>query len=115
MTGGTHGIGAAIAKELYDLGATVIITGTKSNYTHQLDYYQYICSDFSDKDSLYRFVDQIKGEQIDILINNAGINKIGSISELSLGDFESVQQVNVTDYSDFIHGQMIPITGGDWL
>ena len=26
VTGGTRGIGAAIAKELYNLGATVIIT-----------------------------------------------------------------------------------------
>ena len=32
VTGGTRGIGAAIAKELSDIGTTVIITGTKSDY-----------------------------------------------------------------------------------
>ena len=95
VTGGTRGIGAAIAKELYSLGATVIITGTKSNYV-QLDNYQYICVDFSDKDSLGQFVNQIQGKQIDILVNNAGINKISPISEISLSSFEKVQQVNVT-------------------
>ena len=95
VTGGTRGIGAAIAKELYSLGATVIITGTKSDYI-PLEGYQYICTDFSNKNSLNEFVDQVRDKKIYILVNNAGINQIGPISELSLGDFESVQQVNVT-------------------
>ena len=95
VTGGTRGIGAAIAKELYNLGATVIITGTRSDYT-QPDDYQYICADFSNKDSLYNIVNQIQDKQIDILVNNAGINQISPISELSVNDFEKVQQVNVT-------------------
>ncbi|MBT4731303.1 SDR family NAD(P)-dependent oxidoreductase, partial [Candidatus Woesearchaeota archaeon] len=43
VTGGTRGIGAAIAKALYDLGADVIITGTKPDYSHTGDY-QYICA-----------------------------------------------------------------------
>jgi len=95
ITGGTRGIGAAIAKELYDLGATVIITGTKLTYM-QSDDYQYICADFLDKVSLNKLANKIREEKIDILVNNAGINKIGPISELSVTDFEKVQQVNVT-------------------
>ena len=31
VTGGTRGIGFKIAKDLHDLGATVIITGTKES------------------------------------------------------------------------------------
>jgi len=95
VTGGTRGIGAAIAKELSDIGTTVIITGTKSDYK-PLDGYRYICADFSNMDSLEGFVNEIREKQIDILINNAGINHIGPISELSVRDFEMVQQVNVT-------------------
>ena len=94
VTGGTRGIGAAIAKELYKLGATIIITGTNPDYV-SLDDYQYICSDFSNKNSLNDLVRKIQKKQIDILINNAGINKIGPISDLSISDFEKVQQVNV--------------------
>ena len=95
VTGGTRGIGAAIAEELYNLGATVIITGTKSTFTQSKNY-QYIAVDFSNKNSLKEFVNKIQDIDIDILINNAGINKIGPISELSLDDFGLVQLVNVT-------------------
>ena len=95
VTGGTRGIGAAIAKALYDLGADVIITGTKPDYSHTGDY-QYICANFLKKESLNRLVDKIRERKIDILINNAGINQIGPISDLSVHNFEEVQQVNVT-------------------
>ena len=95
VTGGTRGIGASIAKELYNLGATTIITGTKSNH-NPINGYQYMCVDFSKKDSLYKFIDKIREKQIDILINNAGITLIGPVSELSVSSFNKVQQVNVT-------------------
>ena len=94
ITGGTRGIGAAVAKELHSLGATIIITGTKPNYIPLSDY-QYICADFTYKNSLTKCVDQIREMEIDILVNNAGINKVSPISELSQEDFELVQQVNV--------------------
>ena len=95
VTGGTRGIGSAISKVLYDLGATVIITGTNCDYVPR-DGYEYMCVDFSNKNSLSEFVNRVSEKQIDILVNNAGVNQIGPISELSVVDFERVQQVNVT-------------------
>lgn len=95
VTGGTRGIGAAIAKELYDSGASIIITGTNSNHV-PLKGYSFFCVDFSNKEGLYEFVNIVQEKQIDILINNAGINKISPISEIPVNDFEKVQQVNVT-------------------
>ena len=95
VTGGTRGIGAAIAKELDSQGATVIITGTKSDYTSKNNF-QYTCVDFSDENSMNKFVSYIKDKQIDILINNAGINLVGPVSDLKVVDFEKVQKVNVT-------------------
>jgi|APSaa5957512535_1039671.scaffolds.fasta_scaffold47314_3 NAD(P)-dependent dehydrogenase (short-subunit alcohol dehydrogenase family) len=95
VTGGTRGIGAAITKELQRLGASVIITGTKPDYIPLKDY-KYMCVDFTNKDNLREFIDEIHDLQIDILINNAGINQIGPISDLKVVDFERVQQVNVT-------------------
>ncbi len=35
VTGGTRGIGAAIAKHLYKLGAEVTITGTSEGYSEK--------------------------------------------------------------------------------
>ena len=94
VTGGTRGIGSAIARELHNLGASVTITGTKPSFSS--GDYQYLCSNFEKMDSLYELVETVKYLQIDILINNAGINQIGSISELKVSDFNRVQQVNVT-------------------
>jgi len=95
VTGGTRGIGASIAKSLHVLGADVIITGTKSDYVVEDDY-RYKCIDFSIKEGLDDFSKEIKKLGIDILINNAGINQIGPVSEIKVKDFEKVQQVNVT-------------------
>lgn len=95
VTGGTRGIGDAIAKELDAQGATVLITGTKPDYISKKSF-KYFCVDFSENISLQKFLNSIDNFQIDILINNAGINKIGPVSELKVDDFEKVQKVNVT-------------------
>jgi len=95
VTGGSKGIGAAIAKKFHSLGADVIITGTKSDYIVENNY-RYRCIDFSIKEDLDDFSKEVKKLDIDILINNAGINQIGPISEIQVKDFERVQQVNVT-------------------
>ena len=94
VTGGTRGIGSAIAHELHSHGATVIITGTAPELTHSLPY-EYMNVDFNDVNSTDDFLAVIKNRKIDVLINNAGINKVGPISELKVSDFIKVQQVNV--------------------
>lgn len=95
VTGGTKGIGAAIAKKFHSLGADVIITGTKPDYLEE-NSYMYKCINFSIREDLEDFSHEIKKLNVDILINNAGTNQIGPISEIEVKDFERVQQVNVT-------------------
>ncbi|VAW71388.1 3-oxoacyl-[acyl-carrier protein] reductase [hydrothermal vent metagenome] len=95
VTGGTRGIGAAIAKELFDLGANVYITGTKKNYVSPEEF-QYLHADFNIQNELTALTEKMSDMKIDILINNAGINKIGPILELEVADFVKVQSVNVT-------------------
>jgi 3-oxoacyl-[acyl-carrier protein] reductase len=104
VTGGTRGIGAAIAKHLYKLGAEVTITGTSEGYSEKNNY-KYICVDFSSQDNLNYFSKKIKDLDYDILINNAGINHIGPISEIKVEDFMAVQQVNVI--APFVLSQVV--------
>ena len=95
VTGGTRGIGEAIAKCLHDHGATVVITGTKPDFS-SLQNYQYLAVDFTDINQIKELVNQVKEMKIDILVNNAGINKVAPILDQNVDDFMRVQQVNVT-------------------
>ncbi len=82
VTGCSRGIGKAIAIALADAGADIIGTGTKLEAGSDVEsevisrgkkFYAY-SADFSNRDSLYSFIDKVKTDhpKIDILINNAG-------------------------------------------
>lgn len=102
ITGGTRGIGAAIAHQFLIAGATVILTGTneesieKLNARNRNPLVSYKAVDFTDSNSTESFITWLKGlSRLDILINNAGINKISMNSESSTEDFDTLQNVNV--------------------
>tara|TARA_R110001592_G_scaffold105399_3_gene296384 strand:- start:3662 stop:4330 length:669 start_codon:yes stop_codon:yes gene_type:complete len=79
ITGGSRGIGLAICNIFKDLGGNVISLNSKD-------------CDFS-KDDVNKFIKDINN--IDILINNAGINKIDSFSKINDNDFDRIIKVNV--------------------
>jgi 3-oxoacyl-[acyl-carrier protein] reductase len=73
VTGGTSGIGNAIATEFAKAGAAVTITGTRSapaDYDDDLSAFTYRQCHIQDSDSVDALADSL-GE-LDILINNAG-------------------------------------------
>jgi len=94
VTGGSRGIGYAIAERLIEDGLEVIVTGTKKNGKHPVGsiYYQV---DFLDEASTNNFISYLKKQQINILINNAGINKIGNFSSIDINDFDRILKVNL--------------------
>ncbi|OGT14982.1 MAG: dehydrogenase [Gammaproteobacteria bacterium RIFCSPLOWO2_02_FULL_38_11] len=94
VTGGTRGIGRAIAIALKQAGADVLITGTQEN-TKVPPGYQYEAVDFSDEKFSKLFFGKIKKSDFTILINNAGINKIAPFSEISSKDYENIQRINM--------------------
>ena len=98
VTGGTRGIGYAIANAFLEQGAEVHITGTAEK-GHGPSNSIYHSSDFTRTGSLENLCDSLKNLGINVLINNAGINKTGAFAELSPEDFISIQQVNL--YSAF--------------
>ena len=94
VTGATRGIGYAIAERLLKDGLEVIVTGTKKNDKHPAgsSYYQV---DFLDEDSTNKFINFLKKQQINILVNNAGINKISEFSSIDIDDFDRILRINL--------------------
>lgn len=95
VTGATRGIGRAIAERLLAEGCRVIATGTtKSGAPPQGCEYRAV--DFRDEDAARALADEVAAMAPDILINNAGINKIAPFAEIEPDDFAEIQRVNVT-------------------
>jgi len=92
VTGGTRGIGAAIADRLSANGAHVIVTSRTANADHR---HEHLAADFNDRRAVDALAAQLSQRPVDILINNAGINRIAPFSELPAADFDEVMDVNL--------------------
>src|ERR1044072_2664038 len=102
VTGGTKGIGRAIAKSLVDAGANVAITArNRDEITKAVSQINrrsrgmakgYVCDvrDYNQVKSLFAEVDAV-----DILINNAGVGIFASVESMSVEDFRTVLETNV--------------------
>lgn len=107
VTGGNQGLGRAMATALAEAGARVAITSRNRQRAQTAaaevqsatgqPCQGYAC-DVVNPEQVTTLVNQVLADfgQIDILINNAGINIRGSIEALSLEDFRQVQDTNVT-------------------
>ena len=101
VTGGTRGIGAQIVKMFASEGANVICTGRDktdliARQKNAPDNVKYIQLDLEDEGSIISFNKYISGlSSLDVLVNNAGINKIDRVENISVTDFKSVMEVNV--------------------
>ncbi len=101
ITGGSSGIGLAIAQTLTGAGARVAITGRDpirlAEAAHSLGAYpiQANVSDEGDVERTYREVLKEFGE-LDILVNNAGIGMFKNLVDFDQAGFEKVFATNVT-------------------
>jgi 3-oxoacyl-[acyl-carrier protein] reductase len=95
VTGGTRGIGHAIASRLLELGARVIITGRNDFPALGLEMFSYLQADFSRREQVEGFASTVEGiEDLSILVNCAGINKIHRLEVFPSQDFDEIQDVN---------------------
>src|SRR5688500_3005183 len=106
VVGGNRGLGLSMAKALAESGASISIaardqeTNEKASQQLRAEYKVDSISNFCDvtnEQSIHQAVENTISHfgKIDILINSAGINIRGAIENLSVSDFNQVQQVNV--------------------
>lgn len=105
VTGSTRGIGNTIAKLFKQNNYYVIGTGTNKVNSNLEGLDEYYAVNFENIDEIETFCETVKNLNIDILINNAGINIINKFCDINPHDFIRVQQVNV--YSHFRISQSV--------
>ncbi|OEK08810.1 gluconate 5-dehydrogenase [Flavivirga aquatica] len=106
ITGGTHGLGQAMAVGLGNAGATLIINGASSQDKLDkavaeykalgLTTYGYLF-DVTNESQVIENIAKIEAEVgvIDILVNNAGIIKRTPLEDMEVADFEQVIKVDL--------------------
>ena len=95
VTGGSRGIGKQIVEDMVQLGANVITTSTTFQQSDHPNV-KYCCVDFRDEESTKEFLEYISGIDIDVCVNNAGINKIDSILDVKISDWNDILEVNLS-------------------
>ncbi len=105
ITGGTHGLGMAMAKALGDAGTTLLINGHSPekmdaalNDYHTSGYQATgFLFDVTNDHEVEKHIEKIEHEvgPIDILVNNAGIIKRIPLEEMETADFRQVIDVDL--------------------
>jgi len=98
VTGGTKGIGRAIAESLIAAGASVVITARHQDEVTAAvnrlgDKAKGLVCDVRDYDQVKSLFAEVGA--VDILINNAGVGIFASVESMSVEDFRTVLETNV--------------------
>jgi len=103
VTGATGGIGNSIVKKLYDAGANILATGTKSEKLEELkkkfEGIKILKFDISQTDNLENFIEDATkqiGGKLDCLVNNAGITQDNLAIRMSIQELKKVIDINLT-------------------
>jgi acetoacetyl-CoA reductase len=117
VTGGSRGLGASIAQEMGSAGAKVVVNYSSSkepaeevakNISESGGEAVVVQADVSEADQAQRLIDEAVENfgQIDVLVNNAGINVDRSIRKLSVEDWDKVIQVDLNSCWYTVHAAL---------
>ncbi|MFW6266776.1 MAG: 3-oxoacyl-ACP reductase FabG [Halanaerobium sp.] len=114
VTGGSRGLGRAMAEALLEAGAEVIITGVSDRVLETAAEMQEngypvsgLSFDLSKREEIKKSFKEVMAEfegQLDILVNNAGIQRRNKAENFSEKDWDDVLEVNLN--SVFILSQL---------
>ena len=98
VTGGSRGIGAAVARELARAGATVVVGfrsgGEEAESIASEIGGRAVQADVSNVDDAKRLVEE--AGDLDVLVNNAGITRDGVLARMTDDDWRSVLETNLS-------------------
>lgn len=107
ITGGTRGIGFAIAKKFLENNAKVVILGSRKetvdkaletlkeeNQNYEIDGYY---PDLTNENEVRETFEKVKEKynHIDILVNNAGVSSSIPIENYTMAEYERVENLNI--------------------
>ena len=97
VTGGARGIGDAIVRALRAAGAQVVVLD-KLEPGEPRDGVRFTVADVSDPQSVASAFESIDGEEgrVDVLVNNAGIQRVGLTGQLPYEDWAAVIGTHLT-------------------
>jgi NAD(P)-dependent dehydrogenase (short-subunit alcohol dehydrogenase family) len=105
VTGGTTGLGLAIAGRFLREGARVVITGRDPGLGERAGLVlgpgaRFIAADAADPDAVASSVGTATGHLggLDVLVNNAGVGVTARLIDTPLADYHHVMDVNVRGY-----------------
>ena len=94
VTGGSSGIGKAIAETLNSQGADVYVLDLNESKSNTLKGISTIKTDITNSIKLKEVFNKLP-DKINILINNAGIGLVGNIEQTNEKDFDNLYNVNI--------------------
>lgn len=98
VTGGARGIGRAIAQRLTDDGLDVVVADVESiNPDDAVPGATYVTLDVTDRDAVDQTIDDVCSRlgSVDVLVNNAAVQRLGATADLPWDDWARVIDVNL--------------------
>jgi NAD(P)-dependent dehydrogenase (short-subunit alcohol dehydrogenase family) len=109
ITGGLSGIGLALANYFFERGHEVHVTSRSAQSHNKFKVHQL---DLSHSQSIQNFVDGLRLEKIDMLINNAGSGVLGPLTELSRDQARAQFETNVFGPMELVSKLLPRLLGG---
>jgi uncharacterized protein len=106
VTGASAGLGVEFARQLSKRGYTLVLAARRKDRLDQLakelGNARAVAIDLSTKDAAAKLLADIErnGEQVDLLVNNAGFGLIGRFAELDAGRLRQMIDLNVGTLTD---------------